>query len=181
MGPKIGYEAIGIVDSSLKTVSVWASAMEADTPKAAAESSGTGIRSEVQDEVPFIGRIGKSYYSFLKGAAVADNTAKKEEKSDEASSSDGGIPGQSELEEADELDFGKGIVFYMKNQKVVGVICWNIFNQIPVARRVSVIEPIWSSTFGIVSFFRSLTRAKCTKMRTRCTTSERLSKSFLEL
>ncbi|XP_065834514.1 apoptosis-inducing factor 1, mitochondrial-like isoform X2 [Oscarella lobularis] len=120
LGPKIGYEAIGIVDSSLKTVSVWASAMEADTPKAAAESSGTGIRSEVQDE----------------GAAVADNTAKKEEKSDEASSSDGGIPGQSELEEADELDFGKGIVFYMKNQKVVGVICWNIFNQIPVARRI---------------------------------------------
>lgn len=35
LGPEVGYEAIGIVDSSLPTVGVFAKATEADTPKAA--------------------------------------------------------------------------------------------------------------------------------------------------
>ena len=46
LGPEIGYEAIGIVDSSLPTVGVFAQATPQDTPKAAAEESGDGIRSE---------------------------------------------------------------------------------------------------------------------------------------
>ena len=37
LGPEVGYEAIGIVDSSLPTVGVFAKATEDDTPKAAAE------------------------------------------------------------------------------------------------------------------------------------------------
>ena len=34
-------------------------------------------------------------------------------------------------------DFGKGVVFYMKGKKVVGVLCWNVFNKIGIARKVS--------------------------------------------
>lgn len=37
MGPDVGYEAIGLVDSTLPTVGVFAKATEDDTPKAAAE------------------------------------------------------------------------------------------------------------------------------------------------
>ena len=33
LGPDVGYEAIGIVDSSLPTVGVFAKATEKDTPK----------------------------------------------------------------------------------------------------------------------------------------------------
>ncbi len=33
-------------------------------------------------------------------------------------------------------DYAKGIVFYLKENKVVGVVLWNIFNRIPIARKV---------------------------------------------
>ncbi len=46
MGPDVGYEAIGVVDSSLPTVGVFAKASEADTPKSVVEQTGEGIRSE---------------------------------------------------------------------------------------------------------------------------------------
>ena len=35
-----------------------------------------------------------------------------------------------------EEQFGKGVVFYMKEKKVVGVLLWNVFGQMPVARRI---------------------------------------------
>lgn len=34
-------------------------------------------------------------------------------------------------------DYGKGIVFYTRNDVVVGMVLWNVFNKIPVARRVN--------------------------------------------
>ena len=48
MGPDIGYEAIGIVDSSLPTVGVFAAATAKDTPKAVVEETGEGLRSETE-------------------------------------------------------------------------------------------------------------------------------------
>ena len=35
-------------------------------------------------------------------------------------------------------EFGKGVVFYMKGKRVVGVVLWNVFNRMPIARKVSV-------------------------------------------
>lgn len=32
--------------------------------------------------------------------------------------------------------FNKGVVFYMKGKKVVGMVCWNVFNKIGIARKV---------------------------------------------
>ena len=46
MGPEIGYEAIGIVDSSLPTVGVYAQADKSDTPRAVSEKTGDDLRSE---------------------------------------------------------------------------------------------------------------------------------------
>lgn len=43
LGPDVGYEAIGIVDSSLPTVGVFAKATAKDTPKAATEKSGRSV------------------------------------------------------------------------------------------------------------------------------------------
>lgn len=40
LGPDVGYEAIGLVDSSLPTVGVFAKATAQDTPKSATEQSG---------------------------------------------------------------------------------------------------------------------------------------------
>lgn len=50
LGPDVGYEAIGLVDSSLPTVGVFAKATAQDNPKSATEQSGTGIRSESETE-----------------------------------------------------------------------------------------------------------------------------------
>lgn len=49
LGPDVGYEAIGIVDSSLKTVAVFAKASESDTPKAVVEATENNLRSETEE------------------------------------------------------------------------------------------------------------------------------------
>ncbi|XP_038057403.1 apoptosis-inducing factor 1, mitochondrial-like [Patiria miniata] len=33
-------------------------------------------------------------------------------------------------------DYGKGVVFYLKNNMVVGVVLWNVFNKMSIARKV---------------------------------------------
>ena len=48
LGPHIGYEAIGIVDSSLPTTGVFAKATAQDTPQAVVEATGEGLRSETE-------------------------------------------------------------------------------------------------------------------------------------
>lgn len=93
LGPDVGYEAIGLVDSTLPTVGVFAKATEDDTPKAAAERA-------LQEE---------------QGVSPVDTAPKK-------------------LSE----DFGKGVVFYLreKDEKVVGILLWNIFGRMPLARKI---------------------------------------------
>ena len=34
-------------------------------------------------------------------------------------------------------DYGKGIVFYLRDNIIVGVVLWNVFNRMPIARKVS--------------------------------------------
>lgn len=53
LGPEVGFEAIGIIDSSLETVGVFAKATEQDTPLAAVTASDEGIRS-TSEEVPCV-------------------------------------------------------------------------------------------------------------------------------
>ncbi|KAL6463059.1 hypothetical protein MHYP_G00274500 [Metynnis hypsauchen] len=107
LGPDVGYEAIGIVDSSLPTVGVFAKATAKDTPKAATEQSGTGIRSESETEAvagPIAGPIAV-------GTAPALPPPQKE-------------------------DYGKGVIFYLRDKVVVGIVLWNVFNRMPIARKI---------------------------------------------
>ncbi|KAM7374117.1 hypothetical protein PAMP_006794 [Pampus punctatissimus] len=104
LGPDVGYEAIGIVDSSLPTVGVFAKATAKDTPKAATEKSGTGIRSESETEDVAI-------------SPAASST-----------------PAPTMVQHKD--DYGKGVIFYLRDKVVVGIILWNVFNRMPVARKI---------------------------------------------
>ncbi|XP_034745287.1 apoptosis-inducing factor 1, mitochondrial isoform X2 [Etheostoma cragini] len=104
LGPDVGYEAIGIVDSSLPTVGVFAKATAKDTPKAATEKSGTGIRSESETE-----ETATSPVASLTLAPTA------EQNKDE---------------------YGKGVIFYLRDKVVVGIILWNVFNRMPIARKI---------------------------------------------
>ena len=105
LGPQVGYEAIGIVDSSLPTVGVFAKATEKDTPKAAVEQTDEGIRSESEHQI--------------------DSTAKSVDLSSV-------MPRPPKPDD----DFGKGVIFYLRNNIVVGIVLWNVFSRMHIARRV---------------------------------------------
>nr|XP_033801061.1 apoptosis-inducing factor 1, mitochondrial isoform X3 [Geotrypetes seraphini] len=105
LGPDVGYEAIGLVDSSLPTVGVFAKATTRDTPKSAAEESGTGIRSESKME-------------------------------EEAKALSIPVPVASAQAQQQGEDYGKGIVFYLRDSVVVGIVLWNVFNRMPIARKI---------------------------------------------
>lgn len=37
---------------------------------------------------------------------------------------------------SDPQEFSKGVIFYLKDEKIVGIVLWNIFNQINTARAI---------------------------------------------
>lgn len=51
LGPDVGFEAIGIVDSTLPTVGVFAKATDKDTPKALVATNSEGLRASSLEEV----------------------------------------------------------------------------------------------------------------------------------
>lgn len=104
LGPRVGYEAIGIIDSSLPTVSVFAkfNPEEEDEPKETTSS----------DE-------GKKPQADAVHAAVETPTTTK--------------PSNSAPEKD---DFRKGVIFYLRDEKIIGIVLWNVFNRINTARAV---------------------------------------------
>lgn len=84
LGADLGYEAIGIVDSSLPTVGVFAKPNKGDGDKG--------------DEQCF--------------------------------------KGDKHQHDSSDNDFSKGVIFYLKEDTVVGIVLWNIFNRMSVARQV---------------------------------------------
>merc|ERR1719239_109880 len=106
LGPEVGYEAIGICDASLPTVAVFAKASEQDTPKAAVEETGESLRSETEN---------------IAAEAPAATEVSAPVLTSPPASSD---------------DYGKGVVFYVRDKVVVGMLLWNIFNRMSIARQV---------------------------------------------
>jgi len=100
LGPDVGYEAIGVVDSSLPTVGVFAKATPKDTPKAVVTETNESIRSETEDKATVVN------------------------------------PSQTEATTKEGEDYGKGVIFYLRDSKVVGVVLWNVFNRMSIARRI---------------------------------------------
>jgi len=100
LGPDVGYEAIGVVDSKLPTVGVFAKATPQDTPKAVVTKTGEAMRSDSEAQA---GKIN---------------------------------PGVAEPDIKAGEDYGKGVIFYLRDNKVVGVLLWNVFNRMSIARRI---------------------------------------------
>ncbi|KAI8388335.1 apoptosis-inducing factor, mitochondrion-associated, C-term-domain-containing protein [Radiomyces spectabilis] len=105
LGPEIGYEAVGLIDSQLSTVSVWAKATEKDTPAAAAGSEAESPRAAMESEKP------ASTESSVTKAVQAKNPLQDEK-------------------------FGKGLVFYVRDRKVVGLVLFNVFGKVQEARDI---------------------------------------------
>ncbi|KAI9486709.1 MAG: apoptosis-inducing factor, mitochondrion-associated, C-term-domain-containing protein [Benjaminiella poitrasii] len=100
LGPEVGYEAVGVIDSQLPTVSVWAKATANDTPAAAAAA-----------------------------AASADPTSDSTKSITEEIASKKENPFKNEK-------FGKGLVFYVRDQKIVGLVLFNVFGKVQEARNI---------------------------------------------
>ncbi|KAJ2945324.1 hypothetical protein O0L34_g9412 [Tuta absoluta] len=94
LGPQLGYEAIGIIDSRLPTVGVFSADAVTDV-------------------------------HFVKEAATPDSSAHATQPQADAPSS-----------EASSRRYERGVVFYLREQRVVGVLLWNLFNRMHVARQV---------------------------------------------
>lgn len=101
LGPLVGYEAIGLVDSSLQTVGVFAKQTEQDIPANSIDKLN-----------------------------ISDSNQNKPQ-----TISSSKIAG-SDIQNTNSDDYGKGVVFYLRDEKVVGILLWNVFNRINIARKV---------------------------------------------
>ncbi|KAI7858497.1 apoptosis-inducing factor, mitochondrion-associated, C-term-domain-containing protein [Circinella umbellata] len=101
LGPEIGYEAVGLIDAQLSTVSVWAKATAKDTPAAAAGSEAESPRG-----TPATASAGET------GKAVTASNPFHDEK------------------------FGKGLVFYVREKQIVGLLLFNVFGKVQEARDI---------------------------------------------
>ncbi|XP_032690012.1 apoptosis-inducing factor 1, mitochondrial [Odontomachus brunneus] len=118
LGPDVGYEAVGIIDSSLPTVAVFAkpsttegNTESSDNPKEKQETNPGEQQSNVKSEE--LSQIVKNI-----------NHTDLEKKDNKTSA-----------EESKE-DFSKGVIFYLQDDIVVGIVLWNIFNRIRIAKQV---------------------------------------------
>jgi len=121
LGPDVGYEAIGIVDSKLPTVGVFAKATETDTPKAVVEKSNESDRS-------------------ISEATAVSKVSLQPNEPMTTSDEDG-------------QDYGKGVIFYLKENKIVGVLLWNVFNRMKIARRVLKEEKTYDDLTEVAKLF----------------------------
>jgi apoptosis-inducing factor 1 len=105
LGSAVGYEAIGLVDSSFPTVGVFAKQNDLDK---------------------------------LEKHLALDETGKEEKSaSSEENSSPRVILDEKDCEiTPDPERYDKGVIFYMQNDKIVGILLWNVFNRISIARRI---------------------------------------------
>lgn len=49
---------------------------------------------------------------------------------------------QSTTSSKQSTDYNKGIIFYLRNDIVVGIVLWNVFNRMSIARQVTKILPL---------------------------------------
>lgn len=101
LGTAVGYEAIGLVSSSLPTVAVFAKLDPSDDKD---DETKKAIETEEKSTLPTV------------KAATKDSPP-----AGTASSPD---------------NYGKGVIFYMQENRIVGILLWNVFNRISIARKI---------------------------------------------
>lgn len=106
LGPEIGYEGIGMVDSSLPTVGVFA--LPSSSAKRADSYSEAQADPKEKD----------------KGLVIKKSSGDKDKDKEMMCNPE------------DSYNYGKGVIFYLKNDKIVGILLWNLFNRIGLARTI---------------------------------------------
>ncbi|KAF9434619.1 Apoptosis-inducing factor 1, mitochondrial [Entomortierella beljakovae] len=109
LGPHIGYEAVGILDSKLSTVSIWTKKPTTPTVEEPAKSE------ETKAETP------------------SSATSSKEGKRERATATP--LPAEV-IKVEDKEKYNKGLVLYLKDKKIVGLLMWNNFGKVEDARKI---------------------------------------------
>lgn len=126
LGSAVGYEAIGIVDSSLPTVAVFAKQDPNDLKRTPYDDS------KIEAIEPLASGTTKEA-SETKPSAIKDCP-----------------PGASN----DSLEnYGKGVLFYMQGEKIVGILLWNVFNRMSVARKILMSEETFKDLNEVAKLF----------------------------
>ncbi|XP_017152492.1 putative apoptosis-inducing factor 1, mitochondrial isoform X2 [Drosophila miranda] len=107
LGPEIGYEGIGLADSSLPTVGIFALPSATD---ARPSTDNLTINREEDD--------GSKHTIII----------------DEKSNSD--VVTCDDDAHGEQPNYGRGVIFYLKNEKIVGVLMWNLFSRVGLARTI---------------------------------------------
>ncbi|XP_059062373.1 apoptosis-inducing factor 1, mitochondrial-like [Achroia grisella] len=118
LGPDLGYEAIGIIDSRLPTVGVFSAEAVTDAeapPVAATAADGVAGAAPSRPDGSVAVRSGGEASPVRSGG--------------EASPVRSG-------DEAAARRYERGVVFYLREKRIVGVLLWNLFNRMHVARQV---------------------------------------------
>ncbi|XP_044737595.1 apoptosis-inducing factor 1, mitochondrial isoform X2 [Chrysoperla carnea] len=118
LGPDIGYEAIGIVDSRLPTVAVFAKPSHLRNNQLAKLASDQQNSINVDIESPAV------------PSTIEENKVSTEASSATTTLSD------VKLTTSGGDEFSKGLIFYLRDNIVVGIVLWNLFNRMSIARQV---------------------------------------------
>eukprot|EP00053_Salpingoeca_punica_P019025 m.189715 g.189715 ORF g.189715 m.189715 type:complete len:624 (-) comp17552_c2_seq1:2500-4371(-) len=123
IGPDVSFEAIGIVDSRLPTVSIWSA--KKDAPQRA-EGQASDSTAATNAEAANAAALATSGAASADAAAVAAVAA--------ADKDSAATP--AEAPAAPKNEYGKGVVLYLRDEEVVGVVTWNMYGKMPVARKL---------------------------------------------
>ncbi|KAF9163616.1 Apoptosis-inducing factor 1, mitochondrial [Mortierella sp. AD010] len=113
LGPHIGYEAVGILDSKLSTVSIWTK-----KPTVAATDATTEDAGKKEDS---------------KAETATSTASEKEGKRERATATP--LPAEA-VKVEDKEKYNKGLVLYLKDKKIVGLLMWNNFGKVEDARKI---------------------------------------------
>ncbi|KAF8934066.1 apoptosis-inducing factor, mitochondrion-associated, C-term-domain-containing protein [Dissophora ornata] len=111
LGPHIGYEAVGILDSKLSTVSIWT--------KKPTVVAGTEDAEESKSEAV--------------AASSSASSSEKEGKRERATATP--LPAEG-VKVEDKEKYNKGLVLYLKDKRIVGLLMWNNFGKVEDARKI---------------------------------------------
>lgn len=140
IGPKVGFEAIGIVDARLPTVGVFARASDADTPAAAAVDN---LNADLKKTTTAADSTAVLLEAQQQLAAQRPVRTAEEEVAAKA----------AEGASAEAERYGKGVLFYLRDEKVVGVVLWNVFNRINTARAIVNEHKKWDDLNELAKLF----------------------------
>ncbi|KAF9186983.1 Apoptosis-inducing factor 1, mitochondrial, partial [Haplosporangium sp. Z 27] len=117
LGPHIGYEAVGVLDSKLSTVSIWTK-----KPTVAADASADAAEETEKKEEPK-----------AKSTSTSSTASEKEGKRERATATP--LPAEA-VKVEDKEKYNKGLVLYLKDKKIVGLLMWNNFGKVDDARKI---------------------------------------------